>query len=80
LVSIAENMTSTTDRDRDEKKVSQIGNGVGDTNGNSDGALDNIMMPDAIIPQIGTRNIIVAPIHCPKGQRQDNKGRCRDIL
>ncbi|XP_029177102.1 uncharacterized protein LOC114945175 [Nylanderia fulva] len=40
---------------------------------------DNIMMPD-VIPQIGSRNIITVPTHCPKGERRDSKGRCKTVI
>ncbi|XP_012233971.1 uncharacterized protein [Linepithema humile] len=71
----AEKVTSTTD----EKKVPQIGNAKENKKENSD-AQDNIVMPDRIIPQIGSRNIIVVPEYCPKGQRKDSKGRCRVVI
>lgn len=69
-------MTSTTD----EKKISQIGNMKENEKENFDRAQDNIVMPDRIIPQIGSRNIIVVPTFCPQGQKKDRKGTCRDIM
>lgn len=67
----------------DEKKVSQVKNDDMDTREkeeeNSDGVQD-IVMPDEFIPQIGSRNIITAPTYCPAGQRKDSRGRCRTIM
>lgn len=41
---------------------------------------DNIVMPDRLIPPIGSRNIITVPTYCPEGEREDSLGICRLVL
>lgn len=41
---------------------------------------DNVLFPEKVIPQIGSRNIVTAPSFCPKGQRKDRQGRCKPIV
>jgi len=71
-------VTSTTD----EKKIPQIDNGDMEAKKKKkeNDVQDNIVMPDRLIPQIGSRNIITVPTYCPNGQREDSRGRCRTII
>ncbi|XP_012533323.1 uncharacterized protein LOC105834974 [Monomorium pharaonis] len=72
----APKMTSATN----ERKVSRIRNGDMKVREKEKENPDNILMPDGIIPQIGSRNIIAVPTYCPEGQREDSRGRCRTVI
>ncbi|KYM99158.1 hypothetical protein ALC62_10127 [Cyphomyrmex costatus] len=78
LISDATKMTSTTD----EKKILRIENGDMEAKEKEkeNSVEDNIVMPDGFTPQIRTRNVVAIPTYCPKGQRQDSKGRCRIVM
>lgn len=78
-ISDAAKATSMTD----EKKVSRVETDNMDTREKkkeNNGSVQDVVMPDEFIPQIGFRNIITAPTYCPAGQRMDNRGRCRTIM
>lgn len=79
-ISGAAKMTSTTD----EKKLPRIENGDMEAREKEkeNDIQDNIVMPDRLIPQIGSRNIIAFPTYssCPEGQREDSRGRCRTVM
>jgi len=67
----------------DEKKVSRVETDNMDTREKkkeNNGSVQDVVMPDEFIPQIGSRNIITAPTYCPAGQKMDNRGRCRTIM
>lgn len=76
-ISGATKMTST----EDEKKIPRIENGGTEAREKEkENAEDNIVMPDKFVPQIGSRNIFTVPTHCPEGQREDSRGRCRIVM
>ncbi|XP_011266533.1 uncharacterized protein LOC105257545 [Camponotus floridanus] len=67
----------------DEKKVSRVETDdidTGEKKKQNNASVQDVVMPDEFIPQIGFRNIITAPTYCPAGQRMDNRGRCRTII
>lgn len=67
----------------DEKKISRVETDDIDTREKkkqNNGSVQDVVMPDEFIPQIGSRNIITVPTYCPAGQRMDNRGRCRTII
>lgn len=71
--------TKTTST-KDKKKIPQIENGNMEARENEKESVQNNVMPDKVIPQIGSRNIFTVPTHCPEGQREDSRGRCRTVM
>lgn len=76
-ISGATKMTSA----KDKKEIPRIENGDMEAREKEkENVQDNIVMPDKVVPQIGSRNIFTVPTHCPEGQREDSRGRCRTVM
>lgn len=64
----------------DEEKIPQIENMESGEKEREEDMQDNIVMPDRLIPPIGSRNIITVPTFCPQGEKKDSLGKCKPVL